>query len=92
MAHWASEFSFFRDIHEEALAEVFSCEFCEISKNTFYYRIPLQVDASEDSQNSSVGVGASVSAYGNQGNLKQKFKIKFNKIKFFFSMRSKELY
>ena len=71
---------------------MFSCEFCEISKNTFYYRIPLQVDASEDSQNSSVGVGASVSAYCNQGNLKQKFKIKFNKLKFFFSMRRKELY
>ena len=50
------------------------------------------MDASEDSQNSSVGVGASVSAYCNQGNLKQKFKIKFNKLKFFFSMRSKELY
>ena len=25
----------------EALAQVFSCEFCEISKNTFSYRTPL---------------------------------------------------
>ena len=24
----------------ETLAQVFSCEFCEISKNTFYYRTP----------------------------------------------------
>ena len=26
---------------KEALAQVFSCEFCEISKNTFSYRTPL---------------------------------------------------
>ena len=25
----------------ETLAQVFSCEFCEISKNTFFYRTPL---------------------------------------------------
>ena len=25
----------------ETLAQVFSCEFCEIYKNTFYYRTPL---------------------------------------------------
>ena len=25
----------------ETLAQVSSCEFCEISKNTFYYRTPL---------------------------------------------------
>ena len=25
-------------IKKEALAQVFSCEFCEIYKNTFYYR------------------------------------------------------
>ena len=25
----------------KTLARVFSCEFCEISKNTFYYRTPL---------------------------------------------------
>ena len=28
-------------IKKEALAQVFSCEFCEIYKNTFYYRTPL---------------------------------------------------
>ena len=33
-------------IKKEALAQVFSCEFCEISKNTFSYRTP-PVAASE---------------------------------------------
>ena len=28
-------------IKKETLAQVFSCEFCEISKNTFCWRIPL---------------------------------------------------
>ena len=28
-------------IIKETLAQVFSCKFCEISKNTFFYRIPL---------------------------------------------------
>ena len=28
-------------IKKETLAQVFSCEFCEISKNTFFYRSPL---------------------------------------------------
>ena len=28
-------------IKKEALAQVFSCEFCEISKNTFLHRTPL---------------------------------------------------
>ena len=28
-------------IKKETLAQVFSCEFCEIYKNTFFYRIPL---------------------------------------------------
>ena len=28
-------------IKKEALTQVFSCEFCEISKNTFSYRTPL---------------------------------------------------
>ena len=28
-------------IKKETLAQVFSCEFCEISKNTFYHRTPL---------------------------------------------------
>ena len=31
---------------KESLAQMFSCEFCEISKNTFFYRTPL-VAASE---------------------------------------------
>ena len=26
---------------KESLAQVFSCEFCEIFKNTFFYRTPL---------------------------------------------------
>ena len=30
-------------IEKETLAQVFSCEFCEISKNTFFYRTPLVV-------------------------------------------------
>ena len=34
-------------IKKETLAQVFSCEFCEISKNTFFYRTPL-VAASEN--------------------------------------------
>ena len=33
-------------IKEVILAQVFSCEFCEISKNTLFYRTPL-VGASE---------------------------------------------
>ena len=28
-------------IKKEALTQVFSCEFCKIYKNTFYYRTPL---------------------------------------------------
>ena len=27
-------------VKKEPLAQVFSCEFCEVSKNTFCYRIP----------------------------------------------------
>ena len=34
-------------IEKESLAQVFSCEFCEISKNTYFYRTP-QVTASVD--------------------------------------------
>ena len=34
-------------VQKEALAQVFSYEFCEISKNTFLYRTPL-VATSED--------------------------------------------
>ena len=33
-------------IKKETLAQVFYCEFCEISKNTFFQRTPL-VDASK---------------------------------------------
>ena len=33
-------------INKETLTQLFSCEFCEITKNTFSYRIPL-VAASE---------------------------------------------
>ena len=33
-------------IKKETLAQMFSCEFCEISKNTFFHRTPL-VAASE---------------------------------------------
>ena len=28
-------------IKKDTLAQVFSCEFCEISKNTFFHRAPL---------------------------------------------------
>ena len=28
-------------IKKDTLAQVFPCEFCEISKNTLFYRIPL---------------------------------------------------
>ena len=28
-------------LKQKTLAQVFSCEFCEIYKNTFYYRTPL---------------------------------------------------
>ena len=31
---------------KETLAQVFSCEFCEISNNTFLYRTPLPSDSS----------------------------------------------
>ena len=27
-------------LKKESLAQVFSCKFCEVSKNTFFYRIP----------------------------------------------------
>ena len=39
----------FLKISKETLGEVFSCEFCEIFKNTFFYRTPL-VAASEKAQ------------------------------------------
>ena len=34
-------------IEKETLAWVFSCEFCEISKNTFFYRIPFMTVSDE---------------------------------------------
>ena len=35
-------------IKKEALAQVFSCEFCETSKNAFFYRtLPVAVSVSE---------------------------------------------
>ena len=40
-------------IKKETLAQVFSCEFCEISKNTFNYRTPL-VAASERTNQSTI--------------------------------------
>ena len=35
-------------IKKETLAQVFSCEFCEISKNTFFYRTPLEENRFEE--------------------------------------------
>ena len=32
---------FFNKVKKETLAQVFSCEFCEISNNTFHHRTPL---------------------------------------------------
>ena len=32
-------------IRNESLAQVFSCEFCEISKNTFFYGTPPVADS-----------------------------------------------
>ena len=32
-------------IKNESLAQVFSCEFCEISKNTFFYGTPPVADS-----------------------------------------------
>ena len=42
--HWPEAGNF---IKKESLAQVFSCEFCEISKSTYFYRTPL-VAASGD--------------------------------------------
>ena len=35
-----SELTFLLILYFPALAQVYSCEFCEISKNTFFYRTP----------------------------------------------------
>ena len=40
-------------IKKETLAQLFSCEICEIFKNTFFYRTPL-VAASEIIQNTKI--------------------------------------
>ena len=40
-------------IKKETLAQVFSCECCEISKNTFFYRAP-PVAASETYDNAAL--------------------------------------
>ena len=39
--NWVSKIEACNFIKNETLAQVFSCEFCEISKNTFHYRTPL---------------------------------------------------
>ena len=38
---WALFYKSCNFIKRETQAQVFSCEFCEISKNVFFYRIPL---------------------------------------------------
>ena len=38
--HNSFYFDIYNFIKKETLAQVFSCEFCEISKNTFSYRTP----------------------------------------------------
>ena len=37
-------------LKKETLAQVFSCELCEVSKNTFFYRTPPDTTASKKSQ------------------------------------------
>ena len=37
-------------LKKETLAQVFYCEFCEISKNTFFHRTPLVAAASVHSE------------------------------------------
>ena len=37
-------------IKKETLAQVFSCEFCEISKNTIFHRTPLLVPSEHSFQ------------------------------------------
>ena len=41
--HMCQDLLFNNFIKEETLAKVFSCEFCEIFKNTFFHRTPLVV-------------------------------------------------
>ena len=44
---------------KETLAQVFSCEFCEISKNTFFRRTPLEAASVEKKQSSLFKFGFS---------------------------------
>ena len=41
--YWSCRCEVWNFIKKETLAQVFSCEFCEIFKNTFSYRAPLVV-------------------------------------------------
>ena len=41
-------------IRKESLAQVFSCEFCVISKNTFSYRTPLAAASVQNHDNDSI--------------------------------------
>ena len=43
-------------IKKETLAQVFSCEFCEISKNTFFYRTPPVALSEDNTIQSSISV------------------------------------
>ena len=45
-------------IKKETLAQVSSCEFCEISKNTFFYRTPLVAASDQSSGASSINLQA----------------------------------
>ena len=61
-------------IKKETLTKVFSCEFCKIPKNTFYYRTPLVAASStvfkvesRDTRTSSIDV---FSAFTNLGHIK----------------------
>ena len=41
-------------VKKETLAQVFSCEFCEISKNTFFHRTPLAAASDRLSKSHSI--------------------------------------
>ena len=48
-------------IKKETMAQVFSCEFCEISNNTYFYRAPpVGVSESENQDNYYLGLGQKV--------------------------------
>ena len=47
-------------IKKEPLAQVFSCEFREISKNTFSYRTPLVVASNENNHQQQLPEGFSL--------------------------------